>query len=232
MDVTRTRVSVIAVNSLRGVLSEAIPGLEENLSANVDVRYLPTAPALEEIRSGARPSVVLVTDQGMSELIEDGFIRSGLETTLASSEVGFAIAASAQEPKEINLERDFTEFLRSLDSIAYASRGGSGLHFLEVVERLGLSDEVAAKAVTIEGGLVGELVTEGKAQCAIQMIPELMAVPGLNVVGPFPSGLGKRLTLQAGLFSGVDGRGPAAGLIDSLACDRASNTFRAHGFSV
>jgi len=45
---------------------------------------------------------------------------------------------------------------------------------------------VRAKATIPDGGLVGELLAAGTVELAIQQIPELMAVAGVDIAGAFP----------------------------------------------
>src|SRR6202008_1015755 len=96
----------------------------------------------------------------------------------------------------------FKRALLAARSVAYTIEGASGIHFSGLIERLGIAKEVEAKAVRQPGGLVGELVAAGKALLAIQQIPELLAVPGIQYVGPLPGDLQKTTVSSLGLFSG------------------------------
>ena len=62
------------------------------------------------------------------------------------------------------------------------------MYFEKMIERLGIAAEVKAKHKDTAGA-VGELLAAGEAEIGIQQIPELAAVPGVEVVGPFPGEL-------------------------------------------
>ncbi|MPZ42510.1 MAG: hypothetical protein GEV05_03735 [Betaproteobacteria bacterium] len=87
-----------------------------------------------------------------------------------------------------------------------------------------------AKARTQPGGLVGELVVAGQAEIAIQQLPELLAVPGIDVVGPLPDEVQKINTTAAGVFARSQAGAAASRLIEFLASPPACEVFRARGF--
>jgi molybdate transport system substrate-binding protein len=89
---------------------------------------------------------------------------------------------------------------------------------------------VRAKARTQPGGLVGELVVAGQAEIAIQQVPELIAVPGLELAGPLPHEVQKINTTAGAVFSGSAAREAASSLLDFLGGPAARDVFRASGF--
>ena len=54
-----------------------------------------------------------------------------------------------------------------------------------------------AKGKTIPGGAAAEFIVKGEADMAVQLIPELASVPGVEVVGPFPAELQSYIVLTA-----------------------------------
>ena len=56
--------------------------------------------------------------------------------------------------------------------------------------RLGIADQVKPKmkyAAGGPGGLVGTLVAKGEAEIGLQQVSELMAAPGVDIVGSLPA---------------------------------------------
>lgn len=100
---------------------------------------------------------------------------------------------------------------------------------MELIERLGIGNEVRAKARTPGRGMVGDLVAAGEAEIGIQQLSELLPVAGLDIVGPLPDGL-QRITT----FSGALSRAPrepeaARALIEFLTAPDALPTIEACG---
>ena len=102
--------------------------------------------------------------------------------------VGLAVKAGAPKP-DIGTAEALKATLLAAQSIAYSRLGASGVFFAELIERLGIAEAVNAKATIIPSGLTGALVARGEAQMAVQQLSELMAVPGLDIVGPLPASL-------------------------------------------
>ena len=68
--------------------------------------------------------------------------------------------------------------------------GQSGVHIAKVFADLGIAEAMAAKAKYGAGGaagLAGLVVLRGEADVGIQQMAELMAVDGIDVVGPLPA---------------------------------------------
>jgi molybdate transport system substrate-binding protein len=61
-------------------------------------------------------------------------------------------------------------------------------------------------------------------------MPELLAVPGIDVVGPLPDAVQKISTTAAGVFARSQTATAASSLIEFLASPGAHAVFRARGF--
>lgn len=81
-----------------------------------------------------------------------------------------------------------------------------------------------AKSIVIPQGLTGELAARGEAEVAIQQVSELMAVPGVDIVGPLPEALNTRAIFSGGLFTVEAGR-----LLDAIARAMTPERLRAKG---
>ena len=68
---------------------------------------------------------------------------------------------------------------------------------------LGIADAVNAKAKLGKGGLTGEFIVKGEADLAVQQLPELKSVPGIDIVGPLPDRLQSITLLSAGVLAGT-----------------------------
>jgi molybdate transport system substrate-binding protein len=79
------------------------------------------------------------------------------------------------------------------------------------------------------GGLIGELVAAGKAEIAIQQIPELMAVAGIELVGPLPAEIQLVTVSTAGIFAGTQQAEEAHTLIEFLTTPAAAKVMKAKG---
>jgi len=68
----------------------------------------------------------------------------------------------------------------------------------QFLDQWGITDQIKAKSMTIATGSTASFVANGQADIAIQLIPELKAVPGVQVV-PFPEAVQNYLKFQGGI---------------------------------
>lgn len=222
------KLRVFASNSIRAAMAELVPQFERASRNRVAVSYDPAKILLERIGKGETADLVITGSGAIDALVKQGKILAGSRRVLARCRVGVAVLAGAPKPDIGSVEALKRTLLRAA-SVAYTQEGASGMHFAGVIERLGIANEVKAKAVRQPGGLVGELVAAGKAEIAIQQIPELLAVPGIELVGPLPAEIQLVTVTAAGVFSGAEQAAAARSLIEFLAAPAAARVIQAKG---
>jgi molybdate transport system substrate-binding protein len=190
---------VMCSNSMRAVMDRLIPEFERTSGSKVEITYDPAKRMMNRIRAGEAADVVIIGSGAIDELAQEGLIVADTRVVLARSSIGMAVAAGAMKP-DIGSVEAFKAALLKARSIAYTIEGASGMHFAELIEKMGIAEAVKAKARRQPGGLVGELVARGEAEAAIQQISELMAVPGIQLVGPIPRELQKITVVSGGVF--------------------------------
>ncbi len=100
---------------------------------------------------------------------------------------------------------------------------------MKVAERLGIAEQVNAKAKVPEGGAVGPLVARGEAEMAVQQIPELKAVKEIQYVGPLPNELQNYTLFTAGVLTGARQPETAKAFLDFITTPAAVKVFAAKG---
>ena len=224
----RGSLTLFTSNSTRGVLAELLPQFERTSGTRVSVSYDPALVMLKRIDAGESADLAILGQAAIDELAAKAKIVPDSRRTLARCGVGIGVRAGAPKP-DISSVEALKRALLAAKSICHTTRGASGIHFSGVIERLGIADEVKAKAVRNEGGLIGELVVRGEAELAVQQIPELMAVPGIDLVGPLPQELQSISVVTAGIFTGSKEAAAARALLEFLALPSSARVFRAKG---
>ena len=78
-------------------------------------------------------------------------------------------------------------------------------------------------------GRVAELVARGEAEIAVQQIPELLPVEGVDFAGPLPDELQLYTVFSAGVSAACKAKDVAAALIDAFTTPAAAALFEAKG---
>jgi molybdate transport system substrate-binding protein len=115
-------------------------------------------------------------------------------------------------------------------SISWAKEGASGVYFASLLERMGIAEQMKPKVVPAASGAeVGKLVVEGSSQYGVILVNELMAVPGVEVLGPLPPELQSYTTFHAAVGASSKNAAAAKALGQFLTAPSSRAVFKAKG---
>jgi molybdate transport system substrate-binding protein len=185
---------------LRAIVDElTLPEFEKD-GSKAEMVWDPTLALMERIKSGERADAIVAIDWALDKLEAQGIIDGASRRRLAQASFGLAVMAGSPKPDISTAER-LRQTLLDVPSLVYSRSGASGVYFEKLIDRLGIGDQIRAKASVIPAGLTGELVANGQAVLAIQQISELLAVPGVDLVGPFPKDVQETTDFSVALFA-------------------------------
>jgi molybdate transport system substrate-binding protein len=127
-------------------------------------------------------------DRYADMLTKDGKLAPGSLVNFVQSGVGVAVRAGAKHP-DVSTAAGFRAALLTAKSVGI-SEGPSGVYLMSIMQRLGIADQVKAKAVTPPlGQRVGNLIARGEAEIGVQQVTELLPIAGIDFLGPLPDEL-------------------------------------------
>jgi molybdate transport system substrate-binding protein len=151
------------------------------------------------LKRGEAVDVVIVADAVLLDLIKDGLVLPESYTPLARSAIGMAVRAGAPKP-DISSVDALRRTLLEAKSIAYSASVSGQYLTTELLQRLGIADQVSSKCRRAEGGeRVGAVIARGDAEIGFQQISELLPVPGIAHVTPLPAEVQKVSVFSAGV---------------------------------
>ena len=222
---TTPPIRVLSTLGVLGVVRDVLPAAEA-AGFRPEIRFDPTARLVAAIEAGERADIAILTTEGIAAQAAAGVLDGATSVDLCRSSVGVAVRAGAPHP-DISTPEAFRAALLAAPTLAYSRAGASGIFFAGLIERLGIAAEVNAKATVIPQGFTAELAARGEVALAIQQVSELMAIPGVEIVGPVPEPINARAVFTAALFQGGDPR--AAALLRWLAAALTPELLRAGG---
>lgn len=228
-------VKVLSAVGMRQVMLDLGPKFERATGHTLAISFASSGVIVKRIEAGETTDVLMIPRSGMDRMAQTGKVI-GSATDLASSIVGVAVRKGAPKP-DVSSPEALKRTLLAAKSIARAdpAKGGSsGVHIAKVAERLGIADEVKSKSVLMyapDGPTAspGHAVAGGRAEIALHQMQELIAVPGIEIVGPLPGDLQETFFFSAAIATGAKEVEAGKALIGFLRTQEAMAAIKARG---
>ena len=227
-------IKVLSTTALKMVFEELAGGFERGTGNRLAVSLGPSLQLEKRLGEGEAADVAIVTRAGIGALSASGSIVAGSGVDVARSSIGICVAKGAARPDLASVE-GFKQALLAAKSVALSKPvggGASGVHMAKVFAQLGISEAMQAKAKYGAGGAAGLaalVVLRGEADIGIQQMSELMAVSGIDVVGPLPAELQSVTTFTAAIPMRAAHPDAGRALIDFLTTPAARAVIAAKG---
>jgi molybdate transport system substrate-binding protein len=199
---------VLTTGAMKPIVLEVAPDFQEDSKQTVNLDNDTAGALVKRIKGGAAFDVVLLTPAGIDELAKAGKVSPGVD--LARVGIGVMVKAGGPRP-DISTVEALKRTLVAAKSVAYidpASGGSSGIYLARLWERLGIADAIKPKAKLKQGGSVADLIVSGEAEIGFQQASEVIASPGVTLVGQLPAEI-QNYTVYSGTIS-TSAQSPAA----------------------
>lgn len=222
---------VLTAGAFKPVVAALAPVFEGQTGHTVRIENDTAGALARRIGNGEAFDVVVLTPAAMEPLEQAGRVARGSSVRLARVAIGVAVKQGAPLPA-IGSESDFRQALLAARAVAYidpAAGGSSGIYLTQLFQRMGIAAQIAPKAVLVPGGLVAQRLVSGEADLALHQISEILAVPGVTLVGPIPAVV-QNYTVYAGGLAATSADLPAArAFLELLAGERAKTVLKDKG---
>jgi len=228
--VTPTLESLLVVYSTlsaKEALKELVPAFELDSGQRLQVTYAGGSVLAKQLRSSSAGDLFIGPVEFTGDLVNQGVLCAEGQQALVLSSTALAIAAGAATPATGTVDQVKQLLLRATSFCL--SPGASGIHFAGLLDRMGIGQAVAAKAVRpAPGELVGAVVARGDAEVGVQQLSELLPVAGIRVL-TLPPELRQTIRYVASVFA--DARRPqaATAFVDYLRSEDAAHVWRGKG---
>jgi molybdate transport system substrate-binding protein len=230
-------IKVLSTTAMKTSLDELAPEFHRATGNTLTFSFGPSARIAKMVADGEAHDVAIVTDQGHEDLTRQGKLVPGIRADIARSAMALAVQRGAAKP-DISSAEKFKAALLAAKSLGMSNPvggGQSGSNLVKIFDQLGITEAMKAKSVYGPGGpagLIGNFLVRGEVEIGIQQLPELMAVPGIDIVGPLPPALQTMTVFSAGLSTGAKNIEGANALIHFLTTPKAVAVIKAKGMEV
>lgn len=222
-------VKIVSSVGMRAVLTDLTPQFERTTGHKLIITFGSAAPLERQIDAGADFDVALLTPPMLADLAKSGKVVAASVVNVAKTGMGLAASQEAAE-MDIGSAQRLKQVLLGAKSIAYSREGQSGIAAAQVIDKLGITEQLKPRIVleTRPGGSVTAVV-EGRAQLGFGLLSEIVPEPRVKLVGPLPAELQTYIVFAAGISSKSMDAVAARAFVDFLRGSQVRTTLSAKG---
>jgi molybdate transport system substrate-binding protein len=180
-----------------------------------------------QLARGVPADVVILSREGLSELIAAKRIVVGTDADLAQVPLGVAVRAGAPKP-DVSTVEAFKEMLLRADLVAMPA-STSGIWMMnDLFPRLGIAEKVAIKMAP-RGSDATRMVAAGEVDVAVMPVSEILSAPGIAFAGSIAPEIQFVQVFSAAVVAGSAEIENSKRLIEFLSSARASEAIRNSG---
>ena len=220
-----TGISSMATRQILAALADLYA---QRTGTTVAIRSMGGVEAARLVRAGEPTDVVILASNVMEKLEVEGHVAPGTRVEFARSGMAMAVRWGMPKPR-IDDEKGVKQAILEAHRICF-STGPSGDHLMQLIERWGIAGLVSERLVQAPPGVpVGTILARGEADLGFQQLSELLHVPGIEVVGRFPSEIQAVTVFTVGIGTTSSQREEARALVAYLTSSEAEAAKRQQG---
>jgi molybdate transport system substrate-binding protein len=226
-------VNVMSVGAVKSAFLDSAAQWEKASGNKVAATFNPAGDVRKKLAAGQGADVLIMPAESFATLERDGMVVAGSMRDLGGVAMAAAVKKGAPVP-DISTPEALKRTLIAAKSVTYMDpeRGTSGKHFDEtVLTRLGVREEVRAKARLGEGGYIAEKVAQGEVEIAFHNLTEILPVEGVTLVGLIPAELQRSTVYSGAVMKSAKNPREAQALLDYLASPEGRKAFLDRGFT-
>lgn len=224
-------IKVLTTGAFKQVVMALVPEFEKATGNKVVVDNGTVGQLTQRVDGGETFDVLVLSPKGIETYIQQGKIVLGSNANLAKVGVGVMVKEGAPKP-DVSTVEAFKQALLQARSVGYidpASGGSSGIYVANLLEKLGIAEQIKPKAKLQKGGHVSDLVKAGEAEIGIHQMSEIVGQPGVTLVGPLPAPIENYTTYAVGLGSAARQPEAARAFVKVLTGPTAAAVLKAKG---
>ena len=184
-------ISVVSSGGFAAAYRELGPRFEQQTGHHLVSAWGPSMGAThnaipQRLARGEPIDVVIMVGGSLDTLMQQGKLVPGSKVLLAYSPIACAVKAGARRYDISTVEALRQTFL-AVSSIAYSDSASGEYIKNELIDKLGLREQVQAKMIKIPATPVGEIVASGRSELGCQQRSELKPVKGIDMLGLLPA---------------------------------------------
>jgi molybdate transport system substrate-binding protein len=227
-----SRVSVLMSGGFAGAYDQLLPefertsGIEVTTASGASQGSGPHTIAAQLAR-GVPADVVIMSREGLAELVDADRIAAGTIVDLARVPLGVAVRAGSARP-DVRTVDTFKQALLNARTVAVPGSTSGIWLVAELFPRLGVAQRINV-VMTPRGSDASGMVAAGDADLAVMPVSEIMAARGVDLAGTLAAEIQMVQVFAAAIVAGSQAFEASTRLIAFLASPRAAETIGRSG---
>ena len=205
MSATAAEIKIISTPAATTALRMVAQDFERATSHKVVLQFSNIATTRKRIDAGDDFDIVVVSPKAIDDLTQQGKVVAG--TALNMGRTGLALVGHKGSARPgIATAESFKRTLLDAPLVAYSATGESGIGFLKVLDKLGITE--AMKPRIKSSSNMSSVVESGEAKIGITGVGAGLSYSQLEYIGPLPAAVQEYVYMAAGV--GVNAKAPEA----------------------
>jgi molybdate transport system substrate-binding protein len=219
--VTSEPLALLCAGAAKGLVAAVAPAFTAETGVAIDGTYGAVGALVEKLKGGARCDAIVLTAALIACLEKEGFVVPGTTAPLGS--VATAIAVAHGSPRPAIADAGALHATLAGATRLYfpdPQRATAGVHFADVLRRLGIADVVATRCATFENGAAAMAALAGASDrraIGCTQVTEILYTPGVELIGTLPPGFALATLYSAAVCRRAHAPQAARRLVDMIA---------------
>lgn len=228
------KLEILSGGAAHGLVNALAPRFKAETGCDVAGTYSAVGAMRDKLVAGASADLIILTAALIAELETTGHVVSGSAVDIGIVRTGVAVRAGDPVPA-IGDAPALCAALLAADAVYLPDPklATAGIHFVRVLDALGVSAELAARLLPFPNGATAmrELAAAASSRpIGCTQVTEILATSGVNLAGALPKEFELATVYTAGVAARTARPDEARRLAALLAGDSASHVRRQIGF--
>ena len=217
------KIKVASGGAAQGLVEGAAPRFETMSGYRVECAFGPVGALKARIEASEPADAVILTAAAIADLARAGLVAPGSSRDLGVVAAALAIRDGDALPRIAGAD-DLRAAILNADAVYLPDpeQATSGIHFVGVLDRLGIKEEVADRMRVFPSGAAamrGLAQSRDARPIGCTQATEILTTPGVTIAGPLPAGLELATVYTAAIATGAVEPKAAGALIALLSGD-------------
>jgi molybdate transport system substrate-binding protein len=231
---TAVEIRILAGSAIETTMAVLVPQFERSSGHKIAFDFNGAIGAMvDRVLKGEAADVVIVSRQQIESLEKVAKVVPGSHTDIAKVGVGLFVRKGARKP-DISSVDAFKSTLLAARSIGWNDPDAGApvsIYMIGVLERLGIADAMKPKTVAFKQRSERfEAVARGDVEIGFNQISEIIAAPGVDLLGPLPAPIQNYTLFTGGVVASSKEQEAARSLLRFISSPAAQVIWQAKGF--